>query len=112
MKRLLVILLAGWAGSATAKSYTVTAYCPCVKCCGAWAAGRRTASGVVPKAGVTIAAPRHVPFGTRLYVEGVGWRVVQDRLAKRYDNRLDVFVNNHHTALAFGKQRKQVLGRK
>lgn len=107
MKGLLVILGLGLAFATHARTYTVTAYCPCGTCCGA--PGRRTASGAVPKAGVTIAAPRSIPFGTRLYVEGLGWRVVQDRLARRYDNRIDVFVNNHQTALTFGKQRKQVL---
>lgn len=107
---LLVVLLLLTEGSTVeAQRYFVTAYCSCVKCCGRWSAGRRTASGEVPKAGVTIAAPRRIPFGTRLWIEGLGWRVVQDRLAKRYDNRIDVFVNNHHAALAFGKQRKLVL---
>lgn len=88
---------------ASAETFTVTAYCPCQKCCGPLAP-RRTASNVWPTQGVTIAAPRRIPFGTRLNIEGLGVRTVQDRLARRFDNRIDVFFASHADALQFGKQ--------
>ena len=81
----------------------VTAYCHCALCCGE--AGMPTASGVMPRPGITIAAPRRLPFGTRVYIHGLGWRTVQDRTHRRYDGRLDVFVRNHNAAKKFGKKR-------
>ena len=94
-------------GQATAESYTVTAYCPCKVCCGQWAGGP-TASGKMPVAGITVAGPRSIPFGTRVWIEGVGERVVQDRLARKYDGRFDVFFASHKEALRFGKRQLKV----
>ena len=85
----------------------VTAYCACKLCCGPHAGGL-TASGVKPVEGITCAASRSIPFGTRIYIEGVGYRTVQDRLAKRYDNRIDIFFKRHEDALRFGKQNKNI----
>lgn len=86
----------------------ITAYCACKLCCGPNAANK-TACGVAPKQGITVAASRSIPFGTILNIEGVGSRIVQDRLAKKYDNRVDVFFNNHKEALKFGKQNRRVV---
>ena len=91
----------------TAELYTVTAYCPCTVCCGKWSGGP-TASGKMPVAGVTIAGPRSIPFGTRVWIEGVGERVVQDRLARKYDSRFDVYFADHTEALRFGKRTLKV----
>lgn len=89
------------------KEFTITAYCACSKCCGQWSGGP-TASGVYPKEGVTVAASRSIPFGTKIHIDGVGHRVVQDRLAKRYDSRIDVYFASHKDALKFGKQKRVV----
>jgi len=94
-------------GDSTAELYTVTAYCACKKCCGKWSGGP-TASGRMPVAGITVAGPRSVPFGTRVRIEGVGVRVVQDRLAKKYDERFDVYFADHQQALRFGEQTLRV----
>lgn len=82
---------------------TVTAYCSCVKCCGQWSGGP-TASGAMPRQGVTVAGPRALKLGTKVFIEGVGERTVQDRLAKRFDSRFDVYFTNHAEALRFGKR--------
>lgn len=92
---------------ADSKVYTVTAYCACKKCCGPNAKGI-TASGKPAIEGITIAASRSIPFGTKLYIEGIGTRIVRDRLAKKYDDRIDVFMENHDKALKFGKKRLTV----
>lgn len=86
---------------------TVTAYCQCVKCCGPQASGI-TASGVIPKQGITVAASRRIPFGTVIAIEGLGTRVVQDRLARKYDSRIDVYFNSHQKAKQFGKRTLRV----
>ena len=90
-----------------AELYTVTAYCPCKVCCGKWSGGP-TASGKMPVAGITVAGPRSIPFGTRVWIEGVGVRVVQDRLARKYDGRFDLYFSSHADALRFGKRTLQV----
>lgn len=82
----------------------MTGYCPCAKCCGDWSATGRTASGQVPRAGLTVAAPRNVPLGTRVRIAGLGWRTVQDRTARRYEGRWDVFFSSHAEAARFGKR--------
>jgi 3D (Asp-Asp-Asp) domain-containing protein len=87
--------------------YTVTAYCPCTICTGLYSGGP-TASGQMPKQGVTIAAPRSIPFGKILEIEGVGRRVVQDRLAQAYDKRIDIFVRSHRIAKRFGIRKLRV----
>ena len=86
----------------------VTAYCSCKLCCGAWAGGP-TASGAYPEQGVTCATPRSVPFGAGLYIDGVGARVSQDRTARRYDGRFDVYFTRHADAKAFGKRRRRII---
>ncbi len=89
--------------SATNYIVTVTAYCPCKKCCGPNAKGI-TASGKKAVEGITIAASRSIPFGTKINIPGVGNRIVQDRLSIKYDNRIDVFFNDHEKAKEFGKK--------
>jgi len=84
-----------------------TAYCACTICCGPKADGI-TASGAKPVQGVTVAASRSIPFGTRIHIEGVGWRTVQDRLAKKYDSRVDLFMADHKSARKFGIKRLKV----
>ena len=86
---------------------TVTAFCHCSKCCGIYADGI-TASGVPVEEGVTIAASRAIPFGTKLEIEGVGVRVVQDRLAMKYDSRIDIYFDSHQKALEFGIKKLKV----
>lgn len=81
----------------------VTAYCHCSVCCGT--SGQPTASGKMPRAGVTVAASRTIPFGTTVLIPSLnGKRIVQDRLAKRYDNRVDIFMSTHDEAKKWGKQ--------
>lgn len=88
-----------------AREFTLTAYCSCKKCCGKWSLYGKTASGTVPKQGRTCAAPRSIPFGTKLSIPGVGVRIVEDRLAKKYDSRIDIYFSSHSAALNFGKRK-------
>ena len=99
--------------SAHGETFVTTAYCNegsngCRICNGKWAALNRTASGRAPRAGVTCAAPRRIPFGTWVEIEGVGKRRVDDRLAKRFYDRFDVFCATHKEAKAFGVRRLDV----
>jgi len=83
-----------------------TAYCACSACCGPRASGL-TASGVRPVEGRTVAA-NHLPFGTWVRIQGIGLRRVEDRLAKRYTGRFDVYFKSHAAAKRFGLQVRSV----
>jgi 3D (Asp-Asp-Asp) domain-containing protein len=41
-------------------------------------------------------------------IEGVGRRIVEDRTAKRFDGRWDVYFSSHQKAKEFGKKRLRV----
>lgn len=87
--------------------YITTAYCHCAKCCGK--SNGITASGVKAVEGVTIAADTKVlPFGTKVYIEGIGERIVQDRGGAIKGNRIDIYFNTHEKALQYGRQTKEV----
>ena len=98
--------------------YTITAYCPCETCCGIWAKNRPNgivygAAGIELQEGYSVAAPG-LPFGTILYIEGLGEYVVEDRpvswVAEKYDGKIiDIYFNNHEDAKAFELQHKEVF---
>lgn len=90
-------------------TYTLSAYCPCPKCCGAYSNmdNPTTASGAPAVAGVTIAAPSNIPFGTMLSINGQIY-TVQDRGGAISGNRLDVFFSTHEDAWNFGLQSAEV----
>lgn len=90
--------------------FRITAYCSCKKCCGKWADNRPNgivygASGEELKAGVSVAS--FYPFGTEIYIDGLGEYVVQDRPAewvfdKYGKNVVDIYFDNHEEACKFG----------
>ena len=74
--------------------YKLTGYCPCYSCSEGY--GSNTASGVRAQEGVTVAADkRKIPLGTKIYIEGVGERIVQDVGGAIKGNKLDIYVENH-----------------
>lgn len=85
----------------------VTGYCCCTICCGSHPSGL-TASGKKPVEGITIAASRQYPFGTKVAINGHAY-LVQDRLAKRYDSRVDIYFNRHSDAKKFGIHHYDVM---
>jgi len=85
--------------SGKTKIYKITAYCSCAKCCGK--SNGITACGKKAKAGRTIAAPRGFAFGTKLSINGKTY-VVEDRGGAIKGNRIDVYMNSHSQALAWG----------
>lgn len=87
--------------------FTITAYCPCEKCCGAYANGY-TATGEKATQGVTIAAdPDVLPMGTKIELDGHTY-TVQDTGGAIAGNRLDLYFDNHEDALRWGVQEKMV----
>ena len=88
------------------EEYVITAYCGCLKCCGK--TDGITASGEKAVQGVTIATDKSIPFGTKIHIDGVGERIVQDRGGAIKGNRIDLYFDTHQEALNFGRQTKQV----
>lgn len=84
--------------------WTISFYCPCSECCGVWSGGP-TASGAMPSPWYTVATG-DLPFGTMLYIDGLGTFEVQDR-GTGY-GWADVFVSDHGEALENGLQTRAV----
>lgn len=82
--------------------FDASAYCKGACCCGKWANGY-TASGTVPQAGRTIAAPPEYEFGTEIEIEGITY-VVEDRGSAIKGNKVDIYFDTHAEALQFGRQ--------
>ncbi len=61
-----------------------------------------TASGQRVRDGI-IACSREYPFGTRFLIEGKLY-VCLDRLARKYDHRIDIWKPNKAEALQFGRR--------
>jgi 3D (Asp-Asp-Asp) domain-containing protein len=98
---------------ASVRTVVATGYCPCPECCGANspAAGGHglTASGKRPHPGVTVAADWSVfPSGTRLFIQDIGHRVVQDRGERIVGPRIDIFFRSHAEAVGFGRREVRV----
>lgn len=81
------------------KIFKVTAYCSCSKCCGKQTG--ITASGTRATAGRTIATSGQYSFGTKLLINGNVY-TVEDRGGAIQGNRIDIYMNSHAEALAWG----------
>ncbi len=81
------------------KIFKVTAYCSCAKCCGKVTG--RTASGSHAVAGKTVAASGQFAFGTKLNINGQEY-TVEDRGGAIQGNRIDIYMNSHAEAVAWG----------
>ena len=66
-----------------------------------------TASGEFVRRGI-VATDSSIPFGTILYIEGVGEVVVKDRGGAITEDRVDLYVPTKDEAFNFGRQTKKV----
>ena len=83
----------------TTRIFKITAYCPCAKCCGK--STGYTASGTKATAGRTVAASSQFAFGTKLIINGHEY-TVEDRGGAVTGNKIDIYMNSHAEALAWG----------
>ena len=91
--------------------FKLTAYCPCMKCCGK--TDGITSTGTLAAEGRTIAVdPRVIPYGSTVtiyYEDGtVHTYTAEDCGGAIKENRIDVFFSSHDAARAFGVQSAMV----
>lgn len=67
-----------------------------------------TASGKRTTPGITIAAPKHIPFGTWVHLQGIGWRRVDDRGKRITGNKIDICFHTRKEALQWGRRKIKV----
>lgn len=98
--------------------FRLTAYCPCVKCCGIWSAEhpdrigtdytQKTKSGTIPEQGRTVGVdPEVIPLGSVLVIDGQEY-IAEDTGSAVNDKSIDIYFDSHEDAVAFGVQNKTV----
>lgn len=80
----------------SAGEFKITGYDTCARCCGK--SDGITASGNKAIVGTTCAS-NYFPFGTKLYIVGIGYRTVEDRGGMK-NNVIDILCNNHEECYA------------
>ena len=94
-------------------NFKLTAYCSCEICCEGYAANRPidengnpivyTASGTIAREGRTIGVtPNTIPYGTQVYISGLGWRTAEDTGGGISSKHIDVYMGSHEAALNSG----------
>lgn len=64
---------------------------------------------LLPKSGTVAADTSYYPFGTRMYIPGYGWGVVEDRGgAIKGPDRIDLYFDSHNEALLWGRKTLQI----
>ena len=92
----------------TVKTLNASAYCSCATCCGKTTG--ITSSGAPAKEWYTLAAGKGYPIGTIIYIPAFadkpngGWFVVEDRGGAISNNKIDVYMGSHSSALIFGRR--------
>ena len=89
-------------------TFKTTGYCNCSQCAGAYA-GKPTSSGVMPTASHTIAAdPSVLPIGTKVIINGKQYEV-EDTGSGIKGNKLDIYYDNHDSAIGHGVRNYEVF---
>lgn len=72
-----------------------------------------TASGEKVKPGIVAISrdlKKHLPWGSKIHLEGIGTFIVQDTMHRRWRQRVDIWMENRKAAKRFGK--KQTIMRR
>lgn len=70
--------------------------------------GNRTATGTWPRQGRTVAVnPATIPFHSKIYIEGVGWRVAEDRIPEESIEKgaqVDIYMDRESDCWDWGRR--------
>ena len=99
--------------------FTLTAYCPCAKCCGIWGESRPEdesgnpiaygSAGVELQEGVSVAVdPAVIPYGSEIVIDGHTY-TAHDCGGAIKNNRIDIYFADHERALAFAVRSEEVF---
>jgi 3D (Asp-Asp-Asp) domain-containing protein len=88
--------------------FETTAYEGSFRSCGYWSRYHLTASGKRVRVGYIAADTRILPFHTKVYIEGIGVRVVEDRGGAIKGRKLDIYMNTVHQCLKWGRRKVKV----
>lgn len=91
-----------------AVAMTITAYCPCEKCCGKYSDGITASGHRIQRGDKFVAADKYFPFGTEIIVIGYNNNEpveVLDRGGKIKGNHIDLFFPTHQKALNWGRKK-------
>ena len=94
------------------KTYKVTAYCDCSKCCGK--EDGITSTGTIATEGRTVAVdPDVIPYGSTVMIyykhELVGIYIAEDCGGAIAGNRLDLYFDTHEDALMWGVKECEIV---
>lgn len=74
--------------------------------------GDKTSTGTWPRQGVTIAVnPKVIPFYSKVFIEGVGWRTAEDRIPKKSIEKgasIDIYMDSESDCWAWGRRSLRV----
>ena len=88
-------------------TFTLTAYDPCLLCCGK--TDGITATGTKGMAGRTVAVdPSVIPYGSRLLIGGYVF-IAEDTGSAIKGKHIDMFMDTHEVAMMFGKRDGEVF---
>lgn len=75
--------------------------------------GQQTYTGTWPKEGRTIAVdPETIPMGSRVYIEGFGWRVAEDKIpleSVAKGAKVDIFMDNENDCWEWGRRNVRII---
>lgn len=75
--------------------------------------GYKTFTGTWPREGWTIAVdPKIIPLGSRVHIEGLGWRVAEDKIPEESIAKgavIDIFMDSEKRCWKWGRQDVRVV---
>lgn len=74
-----------------------------------WGDPRITASRAPSNPSRTVAMGPSIPYGTQVYIPGIGYRVVEDRGGAIKDDCIDIMFRTQEEAFTFGVQENKVI---
>jgi 3D (Asp-Asp-Asp) domain-containing protein len=83
------------------RTMTVSAYCPCILCCGSYSDGVTATGADAFTVGVAV-DPKLIAYGTLLEIPGYGKAIADDCGGLIKGDHIDVRFNSHQTAKEWG----------